>query len=165
MGIVRRPHRRPRCPPILRGCAPAWLAALLAGCEPPAPLEPPRIEVVEVRSTGCAPREFTFWLRRSGLAGGRYVVRTQVMVDGLRYMDEYASIHENGLTDWTLFDDHSWSGGSGAPWPLPAGRPLRVDLTLGRPAGQVLERQALLFDSCERGRLRFRSALHADGFE
>ena len=119
-----------------------------------------------MRDAGCAPGELTLWLSRSGLSGGRYVVRTEVTVDGLRYMDEYATIFQNGLTDWTLFDDHSWSGGVGAPWPLPRGRPLRIDLTLGRPSGQVLERQAMVLDSCEHGRMRMRSGgLLGSGFE
>ena len=127
---------------------------------------PARIELTDVHTTGCASGEFSFWLRRSGLGGGDYVVRTQVTIDGLHYMDERATIFRNGITDWRLFDDHSYSPRAlGAPWPMPRGRPMRVLLTFARPTGHVLERQALLLDDCDSGRIRFRTPVMADGFE
>lgn len=147
---------------ILAAAAAAWLAGGLA----PALAAPARLELTAVHRTGCGSGEFSFWLRRSGLSGGRYLVRTQVTLDGLQYMDERATIFRNGVTAWTLYDDHSHSPRAiGAAWPMPRGRPLRVELTLSRPSGQVLERQALGLDGCDTGRIRFRTPVMKDGFE
>jgi hypothetical protein len=125
-----------------------------------------RFDVLAVQHAGCEPRAFRLAVQRSGFRGGRYLVRTRVEVDGRTYMDERATIHVDGASDWMLYDDYSWPGEAIAnPWPLPAGRPLRVELTLLRPSGGIVERQALVFDDCARGRLLLRSALHRDGFE
>lgn len=126
----------------------------------------PALEVLTVGHTGCGNGDFGLQVLRSGLGGGRYVVRTQLTVDGVPRMDERAMIHVNGVTGWRLFDDFSY--GSTPPpqrFPLPRGRPMQIELTLQRPNGFVVGREALLVDGCESGRVLARRALHGDGFE
>lgn len=144
----------------------ALAAGALGACTPAGTHAPARLEFVQLEQAGCGSREFSFFLRRRNLGGGTYVVRTEAVVDGRHYMDERATIHLNGTYDWTLYDDHSYSPGArGADWPMPAGRPLRVTLTVTRPAGQFVDRQAFGFDGCDSGLLLLRSAVMADGFE
>lgn len=144
----------------------AACASALAGCGAFADSDTGRFDPVRVLQPGCGSGELRLLVERRGLRGGHYVVRTEVTVQGQRYMDERASIHEDGSSDWRLYDDHSFAPPTTrADWPLPPAAPLRIDFTLMRPAGRILDRQSLVLQDCASGRIRFRSAVLADGFE
>ena len=140
------------------------LVAFLAGCNLAA--ESGRFDPLRVLQPGCSSGEFRLLVDRRGLSGGRYLVRTEVTAEGRHYMDELATIHLDGATEWRLYDDHSFApAAAAARWPLPRGTPLRIDFSLRRPAGQVVDRQSLLIEDCASGRIRFRTAVMADSFE
>lgn len=143
------------------------VALLCCGaCRPPASLPAARFDFISVDRTGCSSGDFTMTVRRSGFGGGNYVLRTEVTVDGLSYMDERATLFRNGLSTWRIFNDHSnGEVRDRGRYPMPAGQRMRVDFTLLRPSGALLDRSALVFDGCEAGRLLLRSALFADGLE
>jgi hypothetical protein len=150
----------PRLPLLL-----ALLLPPLAGCYLDAG-HTTRFIPLSVDRSGCNPRDFSLSVRRSGFRGGRYEVRTQVVVDGRVYMDERASVFKRGLSDWILFDDFS-HGAVTQPgrWPLPRGRAMRIEFTLQRPEGTVLDRQTLVIDACDSGRVLYRTPVFRDGME
>ena len=107
-------------------------------------------EVVSVNAPGCTSGAFGMTVKRSNLDGGAYTVRTVVTVDDLVYMNEQASISVNGNSGWSVFNNFTYGPvPNQGTYPIPTGRPMRLDFTLERPKGTVLHAWTLKVDGCD----------------
>ncbi|MFO1284389.1 MAG: hypothetical protein U1F51_18365 [Burkholderiales bacterium] len=129
------------------GCACFALAAHAAG---------ETFQVVSVNTTGCDSAQFGMTVERGNLDGGNYTVRTVVTVDGLVYMNEDATISINGLSSWAIFNNFNYGPvPNQGTYPIPSGRPMRLDFTLERPKGTILYAWTLIVDGCDTGNIQF----------
>jgi len=81
--------------------------------------------------------------------GGTYNFDTVAIVDGLIYMHEnFGMSGLTGTTTWSIY-----SASSGGPitgtWPMPAGRPVEIYLTMERPVNTPVAQTLLVLDACE----------------
>ena len=136
-----------------------WLGAVACGVSLLAGAQSASAQSFQVQSVdavGCQSGDFRMTVLRAGLDGGAYVLRTVVQGGGLIYMNESAGISINGTSGWSLFNifDYGPVPNPGT-WPIPPGMPLRMDFTLERPAGTILDSWTLNVDGCNTGNITY----------
>lgn len=120
-------------------------------------------EVLSVNTTGCTSGAFGMTVERAGLDGGNYVVRTQVTVDGLSYMNESATISVNGNSSWNVFDTFTYGAvPNQGTYPIPQNKQMRLQFTLERPTGTILYDWTLVVDGCNSGNVLFNGLTASD---
>lgn len=143
-------------------------SALAIASPPPAHAAGETFTVSALESTGCASGQFYFTAAFAGLDGGpAYTVHTVVTAGGLIYMNEAAVGPTNGPTSWGLFDNFGYGAvPNRGTWPIPAGVPMQVDVTLERPmGGPPLHRWRTVVDGCTTGNILYNNeaSLDTDG--
>lgn len=129
-----------------------WIAAA-AACGPAGAQS---FRVVSMEGLSCTSGNLRMNVIRSGLGGQTHTLRTQVLIGGVHYMNEGASISLDGSTQWALFDNVN----DGSPpvrgtWPMPDHRSLQIRFTLERPYGWPLSDWLLILGSCNLGGIRY----------
>jgi len=113
-------------------------------------------EVISIDNLGCASGDFEMTIEKTNLDGADYTIHTVVNSGGLIYMNEDASVSDNGFESWRLFDLFNYGAvANPGTWPIPAGQELVIDFTVERPKGTVLYAWTLIVDGCDTGNISY----------
>jgi hypothetical protein len=123
----------------------------------PAAAQGPTWQVTGVLATGCANRQFRLNTERIGFPAETSLFRTIVQIDGLIYMHELATVNTDAapdVDDWRLFNLFT-AGPVPNPgtWPMPADRPMTLDLTYEKPFGTIVYAWQVVIDGCNTGNI------------
>lgn len=115
----------------------------------------PSIEFVSLNSVGCAPFDTTItWRSTSPAALNDYRVFTEVFVDGVLHMDEYAQFNiPSGTLErgWSFYNANN-RGQQAAPFPLPPDQPVALRVGFVEPGEQrIVDAIHITLDRCNGG--------------
>lgn len=118
--------------------------------------------VTGVNSVGCNSSDWDISVEWAGTDGGSYQHHTKVEAGGLVYMNEgFDTTRSDSIGTWGLYDDNSY-GPTTAAYPIPAGKPMKVTLTLERPKGTVVSSWTMVAASCDKSTLLYNGPTSAD---
>lgn len=128
---------------------------------PPVPTpQQETLKVVGVDGLGCNNDVFNVTVQAAGLDNAPYTMRAVATVGALVYMNGHASFVADDSRLQYVYGTFSYGPvANEGTYPMPAGQPLQLDLTLERPAGTVLYRWRLVVDGCDTGNIILNSAV------
>ena len=105
--------------------------------------------VLSVDNFGCNEFEMFMTVQAAGFdTATTYYQRTVVTSNGLDYMNQYGSfVFSDGIGGWTIFSDSSGGAITGL-FPLTAGLPVTIELTLEDSSGNILYVSSVQLSSC-----------------
>ncbi|MDR2709865.1 MAG: hypothetical protein LBB65_00735 [Burkholderiales bacterium] len=106
--------------------------------------------VISLDTIGCYGSGTGFTVNFSGVSVGTWYFDTTVDAAGERYMDEYFIDNNDNLRDWHLYDAND-RGLQTQNFPLPAGTPITVTLTLRDATETPVYRTVVELSQCDGG--------------
>jgi len=112
--------------------------------------------VTGVNTIGCANNTYSLDVHFAGVDGDPYLEHTTVASGGKLYTNEADNFAPTDPEDdfWGLYHDDSY-GPVNASYPIPAGHPVYVTLSLERPKGHVLSSWSFVAASCDSNVIAF----------